>query len=903
MSSSAPSSTLAELYAGESARVRYTFETTGDGLAAARERSRLTDKVVAQLYRDLLSPDPAGPGNFCLLAVGGYGRQELFPYSDVDLLFLSESARISEPFRQPVAALARALWDLRLRVGHSARTLAECGRLHRDNLEFSMSLLDCRFLAGDQELFGRLRNEVLPELMARHGHDLVGDLLEVTRKRHEKHGSTIFHLEPNLKEAPGGLRDYHVSRWLALIRELDRSGRRVSAESQWPLPLRAPAVRAFEFLAAARSFLHYRQERDANVLTYELQDQAASLGIGHGSASARKADAQALAPADWMRAYFRHARSIDRLTAHLLDGAAPSRSSLYGLFQDWRSRLSSADFSLARGRIVPRRPAALADVGPVLSLFEMVARHKIELSHEAERWVEEALRVVADRTPAYPGTWEHLRRILVLPHAPEALRAMHRLGLLVAVFPEFRAIDALVVRDFYHRYTVDEHSFMTIQNLHELGVRPSPPSSASGAAAGAAAGERWEPNFAEVLAELEQPELLFFSLLFHDVGKGMPGGNHVRGSLEAMENIFPRLGIEPQDRETVCFLIQNHLEMSATFQRRDIFDPDVVRAFAEKIGTPERLKMLCLLTYADIKAVNPDALTPWKAEMLWRLYAATSNYLTRSLDQERVHGAGEAAAGAASYPASYLAKASRARSLLATSGLAAGAGEDFTAFLEGFPKRYLETRAPEEIAAHYRMARQLGDGPVQLTVQHLKHFYELTVLTADRPFLFASLTGALAAWGMNILKADAFSNSAGIVLDTFRFVDLFQTLALNPSEIGRFEQTVVDVVSGKVSVTALLSGRASPQKLPRAKVAVPTQIRFDDASSSTSTLLELITQDRPGLLYRVSSTLAELGCNIEVALIDTEGQRVIDVFYLTAAGAKLDSPRQEGIRQALLRKL
>src|SRR3989449_1768830 len=355
MPSSGPSSALAELYAGESARVRHTFETTGDGLAAAEERSRLMDKVVTQLYRDLVSPDPAEPGNFCLVAVGGYGRQELFPYSDVDLLFLSESGRVSESFRQPVAAMARALWDLWLRVGHSARTLAECGRLHRDNLEFSISLLDCRFLAGDQDLFGRLRNEVIPELMTRHRQDLVGDLLEATRKRHEKHGSTIFHLEPNLKEAPGGLRDYHVSLWLALIRELHRSGRWVSPESQRPSPLRAPTVQAFEFLAAARCFLHYRQERDANVLTYELQDQAASLGIGHGSASARKANAPALAPADWMRAYFRHARSIDRLTAQLLDGVLPSRSSLYGLFQDWRSRLSNADFSVARGRIFPCR--------------------------------------------------------------------------------------------------------------------------------------------------------------------------------------------------------------------------------------------------------------------------------------------------------------------------------------------------------------------------------------------------------------------------------------------------------------------------------------------------------------------------------------------------------------------
>src|SRR6266567_3511876 len=354
MSSSAPSSTLAELYAGESARVRYTFETTGEGLAAARERSRLVDKVATQLYRDLLSPDPTGPGNFCLVAVGGYGRQELFPYSDVDLLFLSESARISESFRQPVAAIARALWDLRLRVGHSARTLAECGRLHRDNLEFSISLLDCRFLTGDQGLFARLRNEVLPELMTRHRQDLVGDLLEVTRKRHEKHGSTIFHLEPNLKEAPGGLRDYHVSRWLALIRELDRAGRWVNPEEQWPLAFRSGTVQAFKFLAAARTLLHYARGRDDNALTYELQDQAASMRIGVPSPAGSEITASQsennppVSTADWMRIYFRRARSVHRLTTQLLDSVTAARSSLYEAFQDWRSRLSNADFSVLR---------------------------------------------------------------------------------------------------------------------------------------------------------------------------------------------------------------------------------------------------------------------------------------------------------------------------------------------------------------------------------------------------------------------------------------------------------------------------------------------------------------------------------------------------------------------------
>src|SRR5439155_3950769 len=352
--------------------------------------------------------------------------------------------------------------------------------------------------------------------------------------------------------------------------------------------------------------------------------------------------------------YFRHAPSIDRLTAQLADGAVPARSSLYGAFEEWKSRVSNADFSVVRGRIFPRRAAAgLDDVGLLLSLFEMMARHGLEPSREAERWVEEALHWLAGRAPAYPQIWEHLRPILLLPRAAEALRAMHRLGLLVTLFPEFRAIDALVIRDFYHRYTVDEHSFKTIEHLQGLGS----PRARSGEQA-----ETWENRFGEIFSELEQPELLCLCLLFHDVGKGMPGANHVRGSLQAIEGIFARLNIEPHDRDTVTFLISNPLEMSATLQRRDIFDADVIRAFGEKIGESERLKMLCLLTYADIKAVNPDALTPWKAEMLWRLYAATSNYLARTLTRERVRALtrSEGTAG----PGAYQTKVSPAQALL-----------------------------------------------------------------------------------------------------------------------------------------------------------------------------------------------------------------------------------------------
>lgn len=675
--------------------------------------------------------------------------------------------------------------------------------------------------------------------------------------------------------------------------ELDRAGRWVEPEGQWPLALKGRSRGAFEFLAAVRCFLHIQKQRDDNHLTYELQEQAAALGIGQRLDGSHPV----CAPSEWMRSYFRHARSIDRLAAELVAEAAPARSSLYGLFQDWKSRLSNADFTVVRGRIFPRQPAAaLDDPGLLLDLFEMMARHGLEFSREAERWAEEALHGLADRLPGFPGAWERTARILVLPHAPAALRAMHRLGLLVTLFPEFQAIDALVIRDFYHRYTVDEHSFMTIQNLHELGARVRQQPSAPVEPLPSEAVEGWERRFAEIFAELERAELLLFALLFHDVGKGMPAPDHVEGSLQAVGSVFVRLNVEPQDREAIRFLISSHLEMSATLQRRDIFDPDVIRAFAGKVGMPERLKMLCLLTYADIKAVNPDALTPWKAEMLWQLYAAASNYLSRSLDNERVH----ALAGAGT-PEPHLEKTGWVRALLTSSG--GDPGEALGAFLEGLPKRYLEAHSTEGIADHYRMAQRLAERPVGLTLAKRSQWYELTVLTADRPFLFASITGALAAWGMNILKADAFGNAAGVALDTFRFIDLYRTLELNPSEVARFRESVIGVLTGEVGLPTLMRGRPGSPKPPRPKVDIPTQIRFDDTSSSHSTLLELVTRDRPGLLYRVSSTLAELGCNIEVALIDTEGQKVIDVFYLTSGGAGLDSRDQEHVRAALFEQL
>jgi len=843
----------------ESARIQREFDVTGDGRACVTQRTRLVEDILSRLWRDMVSSDEGRPPNFSLVATGGFGRGWLFPYSDIDILFLFGDRDAEQFYKDAVRRLSQELWDLRLKLSPASRTLSECEGYDANNTEFTISLLDCRYLAGDRDLFRKLHDKLIPKLVMRESKALLQGLAEVTRERHAKHGMTLYHLEPNLKEAPGGLRDVNVANWLALISAMDKL-------HDWPdsSSLRAPVRRqleaALDFLMSARCFLHFRHGRDDNTLSWEAQDAAAARKIG-------AADHAGVSPADWMRIYFGHARAVERTVTQLLQEIPEAWSALYRQVQSWRSRLTTADFSVVDGLIFLQHPAALQDPEVLLRLFHFMAHHGLKLSATTEYRIEQALPALAATPPKGAELWLYLQETLLQPHAADALRAMHSLRLLTLLLPELNLIDSLVVRDFYHRFTVDEHSFLAIESLHRLKQSQS----------------EWEKRYAELLGELENPELLYLALLLHDTGKGIPGSNHVVTSLDIANRAMDRLDVDPSERADVLFLIGSHLEMSAAL-RRDIFDPVTVAAFAEKVGTPERLKMLCLLTYADIKAVNPEALTPWKAENVWQLYMAAENYLSRSADQ-RVH------------------TDLNDEKLVRLRSLAPVTGNKFKAFLEGFPQRYLLMHTAEEVMRHMQMADELANEPVLVDLKRGRHWYDLTLVTKDRPFLFATLSGILAAWGMNIVKANAFSNAAGVVVDTFHFTDRFRTLELNLSEWARFKNSIVSVMLGEADLEKMLRDRQRSERTAIAKVKVDTKIEFDDSSSATTTLVQVIAQDRPRLLHRIASRLSEQKCNIEIALIDTEGQMAIDTFYLTSAGNKLNVEHQRHVEKAISEEL
>src|ERR1700692_1932487 len=725
-----PLSTLGPEADDERQRIREKFE----GGAGARETlaalCELADRNIRRIFGEVLRVHDNDAQGLCLLALGGFGRRWLFPYSDLDILFLFGNEKAEAEFRPLISEFSRVLWDIGFLVSSAGRTIDDCKRIEEDNAEFHLALLDRRFLAGDKTLFERLDSKVLPGSEKQARPFLMAQLQKLTKGRLTRYGNTIFHLEPNVKESPGGLRDYQATVWM----------QQISGEKKDTRPTMTAADdlgrKAGGFMSELRGFLHYSNGRNDTTLTYELQADAAarSLGIpgrfsGAISGTAARNKIVAVAgkgsaeheAAEWMRMYFRHARTLNRrLLRHMEQKTQLTTLSLRERIFN-AARVPKLETTTVRPFIEPDElleivaPGALSDRAITFSLFSAAANTGVPLSREAERtiaYIQTHPEVPAQNTEV---PWATLREILSADYPGVALRPMQRLGLLTEVLPEFGHIDSLVVRDYYHRYTVDEHSLRTIEHLQELGDG----SDALG------------KNFASLWKTLERRDLLILVMLLHDVGKGMAVQNHVTGSLEALESAATRLGLTAEEKEEVHFLITHHLDMSATMQRRDIFDAGTVTMFARTVGTQERLQRLTLLTYADIHAVNPEALTPWKAEMLWQLFAATSNHFSRTLDRDRLH---------ASTEVSLLAQV-RSQTRGAKEG-------EIERFLEGFPRRYLAVHSAAEIAEHFALYQKLKGEPMQTEAERTRHGISFAVLTADRPAVFAKIAGVLAGGGI-----------------------------------------------------------------------------------------------------------------------------------------------------------
>jgi [protein-PII] uridylyltransferase len=818
--------------------VRDRFFATGDARQVLRDKSAYVDGVVKAAYAEHLAP--VYPANFAALAVGGYGRRELFPHSDIDVLLLSAAVPTTTE-RAGISAFLQAIWDAGLRLSHSVRDVKECVELHEQNIELNISLLDRRFLAGDAALWDELESR-MPKFLTGQRQALMRHLCKMTRQRHAKFHDTIYHLEPNIKEGPGGMRDLHVLAWL---RQLAGDG---GSDSPWINPVDEPR----EFLHTLRCFLHYRSNRDNNLLNFEAQEEFTELPFV--DAGIRAAASRGEAAGRWMREYFRNARAIQRETVRTLEAHEGAGSGLLAGFRDWRSRLSNSDFTVARERVLFKSPHSMeSDPDLAMRLFQFVARHGIPLHRESERRLREHRAAWERHFSGGPHLWPAVKTLLQSKFCATALGTMHENGALNVLFPEFAEVECEVIRDFNHRYTVDEHTLIAIQNLEDLAASQDP----------------GRERFALLLQEAPDMVSLRLALLFHDVGKADESNeSHTTSSARQARQALERIHAPADVIELVAFLIEHHLLLSAAMAGRDLEDPSTAFDLAHRIGTVERLKELTLLTYADIGAVHPSALSPWRLSQLWRVYSVTHRELTRELDAERIE-------------------------------MPAAESPEQREFLAGFPTRYLRTHTEDQIRTHLQLDELRRTAGSAVDIQRRNGVYELSLLTSDRLFLFASVAGTLASFGMNILKAEAFANRHGVVLDTFMFEDPQRTLELNPTEMDRLKLTLDRVLNGRVTVRELLRNRPKPAA-PSKGGQVPPRVGFDNTASQTSTLVEVVAEDRPGLLFDLANVFSEGGCSIDVVLVDTEAHKAIDVFYVTADGGKLDDDAMPPLKDALL---
>ncbi|HEX6895530.1 MAG TPA: hypothetical protein VF146_09665 [Bryobacteraceae bacterium] len=803
------------------------FLTGGDALQFQQRLTRAVDEIAASAYAATLQP-ALGQGA-AIIAVAGYGRSELFPHSDLGLLVLLENESPWISVRDILSEFVRELWDAGLRVNHSVRTVAECVDGREGSADLGIALLDRRFIAGDPEVLAKL-DQKFPAFLAKHGRRLTQHIRDQALLRHAKYQSTIRNLQPDVKESPGALRD------LQLIGRFAKLG----------IPHPSPTeqfTQAAGYIARLRCFLHLRAGADENFFDFDSQQSFA----GQPFANCRNR-------LECMRDYYKHAALIFSEARRVLDASDNSSSSLLGNFREWRSRLSNSEFTVARDRLLLRNPGQPeSDPMVVIRLLEFMARHAIALAPDSERRLEAAKPALAKYFGQTHPLWPDFSRLLALPHFDLALRALHELGLVAAILPEWSHIADLAIQDPARRFSVDETTVRAVERVSALRSNSDPA----------------RQRFAQLFLEVDDPAILFFALLCREIGReqaSITGASHqTAGSVQLFLQAAARIDVPAGAQQEIAFLIEHQGDLSEVLSGRDIDDDATVRYLAERAGTIERLKHLTILAYADMDGSKPEAMSAWKLDQLWRLHQGVSHELTRELETDRI-----------TEPPPALPNAE---------------------FVKGLPARYLRAHSPKEIADHLQLYESSRPTGVALQIHRIEGAYRLTLVARDMPFLFASIAGALSSFGLDILKAEAFSNAMGLILDTFIFADPKRTLELNPPELERLEDLIRRVALGKTDGKRLLRNQAQPELKKRRP---EPQVQFDSNACETATLVEIVAEDRPGLLYSLASVFSSTACNIDVVLIDTKGHRAIDVFYVAQEGHKLSPDMQAILKQKLL---
>ena len=833
------------------AEIRARFEATTDGMAAARAQSFLTDQIVRLLFevtttRVYPAVSLTSAERLAVVAVGGYGRGEMAPFSDVDLLFLLPYKQTPWS-EQVVEFMLYVLWDLGLAVGHAVRSVDESMALARADLTIRTSLLEARYVCGDAELYRQLRDRFDRNLLAGTGPQFVEAKLAERDARHRRMGDSRYLVEPNLKDGKGGLRDLHTLFWIAkylyrvdAVSELVDRGVLDTAEAR-------QFAKAEGFLWSVRVALHYLSGRPEERLTFDVQENLARRLGYRDHAGTRGVERL-------MKHYFLVAKDVGDLTrifcAHL--EAQHQRKSRFRMPRLGLRRRQIGPFVIDGDRVTVADPT-LFGAHPVemIRLFAVAQARGLDIHPEALRLITRNLKRIDERLRRSPEANALFVEILTSRKDPEqALRRMNEAGVVGALVRDFGRVVAQMQHDTYHIYTVDEHTIRAIGILSRIEN-------------GELAGDH--PLSDEIIHKVLSRRVLYVALFLHDIAKGR-GGDHSEIGATIAEKLCPRLGLSAAETETVAWLVRHHLLMSSVAFKRDIADPKTVSDFANRVKSPERLRLLLILTVADIRAVGPAVWNGWKGQLLRDLYYRAEEVLL----------GGHASIGSAEQRVAGAKRRLRAR-------LTDWSDTEFDIYAaRHFPSYWLSSDTESQVRDARLIRDADGDRRLLAIAAHVDDFRsitELTLYTADHPGLFASFAGALAVAGASIVDARIFSTSDGMAIDTFSIQDLDCAPISEAPTLAKLDSVIERTLAGEINPGRVLAGRRPLMRRTEVFTVAP-RVLIDNKASDRYTVIEVNGRDRTGLLYDLTRALSDLSLTISSAHIATYGEQAVDVFYV-----------------------